>query len=74
MAGRMEAQVIAARDVTLVCAERHDAWFAWLTTKDAETASALLQPYPASLMAMYSVSKRVGNVKNDDPELIEPAA
>ncbi len=43
-----------------------------MTTKDAETASALLQPYPASLMAMYPVSKRVGNLKNDDPELIEP--
>jgi putative SOS response-associated peptidase YedK len=51
-----------------------DTWEAWLTTKDAETASALLQPYPASRMTMYPVSKRVGNVKNDDPELIGPAA
>jgi putative SOS response-associated peptidase YedK len=37
-----------------------DTWDAWLTTKDAETASALLQPYPASRMTMYPVSKRVG--------------
>ncbi len=49
-----------------------DTWDAWLTAKDSETASALLQPYPASQMTMYPVSKRVGNVKNDDPELIEP--
>jgi putative SOS response-associated peptidase YedK len=51
-----------------------DTWDAWLTTKDVETASALLQPYPASRMTMYPVSKRVGNVRNDDPDLIEPAA
>jgi putative SOS response-associated peptidase YedK len=51
-----------------------DTWEAWLTAKDAETPAVLLQPYPASQMTMYPVSKRVGNVKNDDPELIEPAA
>jgi SOS response associated peptidase (SRAP) len=45
-----------------------DTWETWLTKKDAETASALLQPYPASKMAMYPVSKCVGNVKNDDPD------
>jgi putative SOS response-associated peptidase YedK len=49
-----------------------DTWETWLTTKDAETASALLQPYPASLMTMYPVRKRVGNVKNDDPQLVLP--
>jgi putative SOS response-associated peptidase YedK len=64
----MEAQVIAARDVTLVCADTIS-WFAWLTTKDAEPP-VLLQPFPANRMTMYPVSKRVGNVKNDDPELI----
>jgi putative SOS response-associated peptidase YedK len=47
-------------------------WKASVTAKD--TVSALLQPYPASQMAMYPVSKRVGNVKNDDAELIVPAA
>jgi putative SOS response-associated peptidase YedK len=51
-----------------------DTWEARLTTKDVETASALLQPYPASRMRMYPVSKRIGNVKNDDPEVIEPVA
>jgi putative SOS response-associated peptidase YedK len=47
-------------------------WDAWLTAKDAETPTVLLQPYPASQMTIYPVSKRVGNVKNDDPELILP--
>ena len=37
-------------------------------------ALALLQPYPARQIIMYSVSKCVGNLKCDDPELIEPAA
>jgi putative SOS response-associated peptidase YedK len=49
-----------------------DTWDAWLTAKDAETPTVLLQPYPASQMTIYPVSKRVGNVKNDDPELILP--
>jgi putative SOS response-associated peptidase YedK len=50
-------------------------WPVWLGETAAETAGlkALLRPYPADKMAMWPVSKRVGNVKNKDPELIEPA-
>jgi hypothetical protein len=33
---------------------------------------ALLKPYPAEGLAMWPVDKRVGNVKNNDPSLIEP--
>jgi putative SOS response-associated peptidase YedK len=29
-------------------------------------------PYPAERMTMWPVDKRVGNVKNNDPSLIEP--
>lgn len=51
-----------------------DTWDAWLTATDVETPAALLQRYPASQMTMYPVSKRVGSPKNDDAQLIEPAA
>jgi len=33
----------------------------------------LLKPYPADEMTAYPVSTRVNDVKNDGPELIEPA-
>lgn len=32
----------------------------------------LLRPYPAESMTAWKVDVRVGNVKNDNPELIEP--
>jgi putative SOS response-associated peptidase YedK len=34
----------------------------------------LLAPYPAEGMTCWPVSARVGNVKNNDPSLIEPIA
>jgi len=34
----------------------------------------LLRPYPAGKMQAWPVSQRVGNVRNNDPELLEPAA
>jgi putative SOS response-associated peptidase YedK len=47
---------------------------AWLTSKDMGEVQAMLQPFPAQLMAAYPVSPKVGNVKNDTPDLIEPIA
>jgi putative SOS response-associated peptidase YedK len=41
---------------------------------DADALAALLRPYPAEEMVAYAVDKRVGNVRNDDPSLIEPVA
>jgi putative SOS response-associated peptidase YedK len=35
---------------------------------------ALLDPYPPDGMVCWPVSPRVGNVKNNDPSLIEPIA
>jgi putative SOS response-associated peptidase YedK len=51
------------------------AWPLWLgevTASPAELKSQLESPYPAERMRAYRVSTRVGNVKNDEPSLIEP--
>ena len=40
----------------------------------ATRLKALLAPYPAEEMTCWPVSTRVGNVKNNDPSLIEPVA
>jgi putative SOS response-associated peptidase YedK len=51
-----------------------EAWSVWLGEEpaDAERLKALLEPYPAEDLAMWPVDKRVGNVRNNDPSLIEP--
>ena len=53
-----------------------EAWPVWLGEEPADTQrlKALLKPYPAEGLAMWPVDKRVGNVKNNDPSLIEPVA
>jgi putative SOS response-associated peptidase YedK len=53
-----------------------DNWPAWLgqTQADPEQLKRLLVPYPAEDMVVWPVDKRVGNVKNKDPSLIEPVA
>jgi hypothetical protein len=52
------------------------AWPAWLGEEpaDAPQLKALLAPYPSEEMVAWPVSPRVGNVKNNDPSLIEPIA
>lgn len=48
---------------------------AWLDPKtEAAALAALLAPYPQELMRAYPVSKRVGQVANDDPGIIEEVA
>ena len=51
-------------------------WPAWLGehAADPEELKSLLVPYPAEDMSIWPVDKRVGNVSNKDPSLIEPAA
>jgi len=39
---------------------------------DPATLKALLAPYPSGGMICWPVGPRVGNVKNNDPSLIEP--
>ncbi len=68
-----------------LCAELHnrmpvvltpDAWPLWLgeTPADPRPPRALLAPYPAERMTCWPVSPRVGNVKNNDPSLVDPIA
>ena len=51
-----------------------EAWPAWLGEEPADLArlKALLGPYPSEGMICWPVSSRVGNVKNNDPSLIDP--
>jgi putative SOS response-associated peptidase YedK len=53
-----------------------EAWPVWLGEEPADPRQlkALLAPYPAEEMTCWPVSARVGNVKNNDPSLIEPIA
>jgi putative SOS response-associated peptidase YedK len=66
-----------------LCAELHnrmpvvlrpEAWSVWLGEEPAapHQLKALLAPYPSEWMICWPVSTRVGNVKNNDPSLIEP--
>jgi putative SOS response-associated peptidase YedK len=68
-----------------LCAELHDrmpvvlgpqVWPEWLGEEPADPArlKVLLAPYPAEEMTCWPVSTRVGNVKNNDPSLIEQVA
>jgi putative SOS response-associated peptidase YedK len=68
-----------------LCAELHnrmpvvlktEAWPAWLGEQLAsvQDLKAMLAPYPSEDMVCWPVSARVGNVKNNDPSLIEPIA
>jgi putative SOS response-associated peptidase YedK len=68
-----------------LCAELHDrmpvvlkpgAWPLWLGEEPAGASElkALLAPIPSEEMTCWPVSTRVGNVKNNDPSLIEPIA
>lgn len=52
-----------------------DAWDEWLDPANGDTASltAMLQPAEADLLELWPVSNRVNSVRNDGPELLEPA-
>jgi putative SOS response-associated peptidase YedK len=51
-----------------------DRWPSWLGEKAATDAElkAMLQPYPGTAMAFWPVDRRIGNVRNDSPDLFEP--
>jgi putative SOS response-associated peptidase YedK len=53
-----------------------ETWPAWLgeAPADVRQLKAMLAPYPSEEMTSWPVSPRVGNVKNNDPSLIEPIA
>ena len=51
-------------------------WRAWLGEEEVgpDDLLALLRPYPAELMRAYMVGQRVGNVRNNDAELLTQIA
>jgi putative SOS response-associated peptidase YedK len=51
-------------------------WPAWLgeTPSTPDQLKAMLKPFPADRIAMWPVDRKVGNVKNEDPELAERIA
>jgi putative SOS response-associated peptidase YedK len=51
------------------------AWAQWLDREndDLETLGKLLVPAPASIIEVHPVSRAVNNVRENGPELIEPA-
>lgn len=51
-----------------------EAYGLWLNpARSPDQLTPLLQPYNASEMSLYPVSKRVGNQRNDDESLLVPA-
>jgi putative SOS response-associated peptidase YedK len=52
------------------------AWKMWLGEAEASPGEllTLLSPYPAELMRVYPIGPAVGNVKNDEPGLLDPMA
>jgi putative SOS response-associated peptidase YedK len=68
-----------------LCAPIHDRmpvildkadYAAWLAETPASPTAlhGLLRPFPADRMRAYAIGPRIGNVKNDDPSVLEPAA
>jgi putative SOS response-associated peptidase YedK len=49
-------------------------WPMWFDEEpgDADRLKGMLGPYPSEELTCWPVSQRVGNVKNNDPSLIEP--
>ena len=51
------------------------AWRAWLGEEKVgpDGLLGMLKPFPAELMRAYPVGQQVGNVKNNDPVLLDAA-
>lgn len=51
-------------------------WPAWLGQQavDRTALMAMMRPFPEARMRAWRVSDRVGNIRNDDPSLLEPLA
>ena len=82
---RIRSFTIVTTKPNELCAELHnrmpavlkpDMWPAWLGEQPATVRDlkAMLAPYPSEDMICWPVSQHVGNVKNNDPSLIEPIA
>ena len=82
---RIRSFAIITSEPNELCAELHnrmpvvlkpETWPVWLGEQPADVPQlkALLAPCPSDEMICWPVSIRVGNVKNNDPSLIEPIA
>jgi putative SOS response-associated peptidase YedK len=82
---RVRSFAIVTTEPNELCAQLHnrmpvvlapEAWPQWLGEQPADLSQlkALLVPYPSDEMIAWSVSARVGNVRNNDSSLIEPVA
>jgi putative SOS response-associated peptidase YedK len=82
---RLRSFAIITTRANELCAGLHDrmpvilspqSWPAWLGEEPADLVrlKSMLAPYPSEQMTCWLVSPRVGNVKNNDPSLIEPIA
>jgi putative SOS response-associated peptidase YedK len=80
---RIRTFAIITTEPNELCGEIHnrmpavfapEAWPVWLGEEPAEVPElkAVLAPYASDEMIAWPVSPRVGNVKNNDPSLIEP--
>jgi putative SOS response-associated peptidase YedK len=80
---RVRSFAIVTTEPNELCAELHnrmpvilapEVWPAWLGEEPADEAQlkSFLAPYPSDDMICWPVSPRVGNVKNNDPSLVEP--
>jgi putative SOS response-associated peptidase YedK len=51
-----------------------DGWDDWLgeNSMNGSVVKTLLRPYPDQAMAFWALDRRVGNVRNDDPDLFAP--
>ena len=49
-------------------------WAQWLGEAPATDAElkAMLRPFPANRMTMWAIGPKIGNVKNDTPDLLDP--
>jgi len=60
-----------ARMPVLLLREHWTAWLGEIAANDARL-KAMLKPYPGAGMAFWPVDRRVGNVRNDSPDLFAP--
>jgi putative SOS response-associated peptidase YedK len=61
-------QPLHGRMPVVLAAENWAGWLGETATGDAEL-KAMLKPYPGGGMAFWPVDRRVGNVRNDSPDL-----
>jgi putative SOS response-associated peptidase YedK len=64
-------QSLHGRMPVLLAPENWASWLGETAATDAEL-KAMLKPYPGAGMTFWPVNRRVGSVRNDDPDLFAP--